>query len=319
MQALISKYQLGHILTFIKKDYLVYGTRRDEGKNIFGLTVNADEVIIPTPKTVMSFKKILFDNERRISEDKRKIAFFGIASCDALAVEIFKKEFANKNLLAKDVLVISSECQPDDFCFCHAFGLDKPANFDLHIQEAMPTGRQKKSGYRVFAGSTRGAKILDEVGIKTTPIGKELKEIPNSAETIDKNELSQAISDRKNNTDFWQGTANNCFGCGACTAVCPLCFCTRQDFDNKTDGSCNQCLSWDACFSKSFFEIQNHFNFRPEPVDRLYNWYHHKFVRSFEDKRHFLCTGCGRCIEACPAHLNQHRIISSIVSVEEEK
>jgi len=300
------------LFSFIKKDYLVYGTKRDNGKIIFDLIVDADEVVIPTPKTVMSFKKILFENERDISEDNRKIAFFGIASCDALAIELFKKEFADKNLLAKDILVISSECQPDDFCFCGAFGLKKPGNFDIHIQE-------EKSGYRVFAGSKKGAEILKEVGIKTASDDTSLKDIPNTAKTIDKNELSETVSDRKNNLDFWQGIANNCFGCGACTAVCPLCFCTRQDFDNKTDGSCNRCLSWDACFSKSFFEIQNHYNFRPEPADRLYNWYHHKFVRSYEDKGHFLCTGCGRCIEACPAHLNQHNIISSIISKEEKE
>lgn len=312
MQALISKYQLGHLFSFIKKGYLVYGTKREGGKDIFDLITDADKIIIPTPKTVIPFKKVLFDNERGISEDKRKIAFFGIASCDALAIELFKKEFAGKNLLAKNILVISSECRPDDFCFCGAFGLKKPANFDLHVQK-------EKSGYRIFAGSKQGAKILDEVGIKTAPKEKGLKEIPNSADTIDRDELSEAVSDRKNNTDFWQGVTNNCFSCGACAAVCPLCFCSRQDFDNKTDGSCNQCLSWDACFSKSFFEIQNRYNFRPEPADRLYNWYHHKFVRSYEKKGYFLCTGCGRCIEACPAHLNQHKIISSIISKEEEK
>jgi ferredoxin len=142
-----------------------------------------------------------------------------------------------------------------------------------------------------------------------------LKKIENSEQEkiIDDKKLTKVIENKEDLKDFWQGISNNCFGCGACTAVCPLCFCTRKDFKNTPDGQTKLCLDWDSCFSKRFSEIQNHHDFRPENVDRLYNWYHHKFVRSPRENNFSLCTGCGRCIDACPANLNVKNIIKAAI------
>ena len=136
-------------------------------------------------------------------------------------------------------------------------------------------------------------------------------------DVFDKNILTEAIQDKVKFQDYWQSVANNCFGCGSCSAVCPLCFCVRQDFENNAAGNCDHCFRWDACFSKSFSEIQNHHDLRPANIDRLYNWYHHKLVRAPYEKIGYLCTGCGRCIKACPAHLNQHSIMNGLQRKEQ--
>jgi ferredoxin len=314
MQSFINKHQLDQILSYISKEYKTFATQKIDSKVVFA-EYRKSPVLIPTPKTVMSFKKYLWpDGQSLDSPSSSKLAFIGITNCDAIALNKFLSEFSHTNLLPKreDILVVSTECQKDEFCFCGAFGHGKIQFFDLHIQE-------EKTGYSIFSGSRIGEKILRENGVKNHIKKPKLKNIDLGAQTIfDKKELSKAIDDLPHFENFWQKIANNCFGCGSCSAVCPLCFCTRHEQDNKDDGSCSSCLSWDSCFAKNFSEVQNHHDLRPERINRLYNWYHHKFARAYLDKKDFLCTGCGRCIKACPAHLNQYKILSSIESQEEK-
>lgn len=265
---------------------------------------------MPAPKTVISFKKILLPDGLDVNKKAdTKIAFLGLTNCDALALDLFIEEFESVDVIPerKNILVVSVSCQPDKFCFCGAFST-KIDKFDLHLQTS-------KEGSLIFAGSTLGRKILKMTGI--TESKGEISPAPNKQTKINPKILITAIENRDKFANFWQGIANNCFGCGACTAVCPLCFCTRKNFDNDLEGGSSHLLCQDSCFSSSFSEIQHHTNYRPENVDRLYNWYHHKFVRAPRERGHFLCTGCGRCIEACPANLNQYRIIGSAIKQEE--
>ncbi|MEI7791942.1 MAG: 4Fe-4S dicluster domain-containing protein [Candidatus Berkelbacteria bacterium] len=313
----INSHQLSQIIANIAKSFDIYGTISSNGKLTFAKTGKFSELIIPTPKTRIPFKKILWANHQAIDElplnPKIKFAFVGIVNCDVLALDILLKEMSAYDFLPKreDILIISTECKPDDHCFCTAFGHNKITGFDLHIQK-------DQAGYSIYSGSKIGNKILKENGLNSRKLGSFLKDIKlDSIDKFNDKKLSEEINNRKDHELIWQGVANNCFGCGACTAVCPLCFCTRQDFSNKTDGTSKICLEWDSCFAKSFSEIQNHYDLRPENVDRLYNWYHHKFVRAYKDKKHFLCTGCGRCIKACPAHLNQHNILEAIETNKE--
>lgn len=256
----------------------------------------------------MSFKNILFPNGlNKNSSDNKKIALIGLHSCDLAALDIFYQQFSSTNLLPdrKNILVIASECAPDNDCFCDVFGANKPRNFDLYLQ---------KNGayYAIFSGSKIGAHYLDKLGLKKSNKQIEIKKIEIKTDNIKANNLSELIENRSLNKDFWQGIANNCFGCGACTTVCPLCFCTKQIYQSDLGGNKSECLSWDTCFSDDFFKISSGFDFKPKNVDRLYNWYHHKFVRSYREINKPLCVGCGRCIKACPANLNIKNILASI-------
>ncbi len=280
----------------------------------------------------------------RDDKTKKKLAFLGLVNCDAEALDIFLKEFSQTDLMPKrsDILVVTSECKPDENCFCTAFGpfdklrAGKPEfKFsDLHIQE-------EGKNFEIFARTRTAQKIIEENGVEKFDKKIKIREIKNqNIEPFDLKRIADTIDDKEKHKDYWQKIAEACFGCGACTAVCPLCFCFRFSCHSRgggnpgsTDikewipasagmtmstswipdqvGDDSQCANWDSCYSKSFSEISNH-NFRPENSDRLYNWYHHKFCRSVNKSHYPLCTGCGRCITACPANLNQHGIVKGI-------
>ncbi|MFA7253701.1 MAG: 4Fe-4S dicluster domain-containing protein [Patescibacteria group bacterium] len=315
MKSIVTEFQLEHIFRYIEREYSIFGTKKEGGDIKFGILQNFHQIPIPTPKTTMPFKGIVWPNHFQYlpaKKEARKLAFFGLTNCDVIALAKLYKEFSETNLLPGKPLVISTECKPDGECFCTAFGHNEVKSFDLHIQS---NGKK----YDIFSGSTRGQKILIDCGIKNDPKARPITPIEKNSEIINLNLLEQKIEDKAGSKAFWQGIASNCFGCGACTAVCPLCYCTKQEIVNDEKSGCRHCLSWDSCFSKSFSEIQNHFDYRPENADRLYNWYHHKFVRAKQSSGQILCTGCGRCIKACPANLNQKKIIQTLANIAEEE
>jgi len=253
-------------------------------------------------------------NSSRSLHSSNKIALIGLNNCDVWALHYLLEEFTDTKILPKreNILIFSSECFPNENCFCDLTGTNKLAPFDLHVQE-------EKNEYAIFSGNKRGEAILKKNGIKQSQKKLQISEIKPNQKTFAEQNISKIIDNKEKHIEFWDKISENCFGCGACSTVCPLCFCTRQDFKNELTGESKQCLNWDSCFAKRFSEIQNHYDFRPKNVDRLYNWYHHKFVRSYHKNKRFLCTGCGRCIEACPAHLNMKNILESLIEQDSEK
>ena len=314
MKAFITDHQKNFLIEYIIANYETHATQKNEGELFFGALTKANRLDLSGKKTIIPFKNILLPNGIEASKvnQVQKLALVGLLNCDAWALRRFLKEFENSNLMPRreDIIIVEQECSPDKYCFCASLGTNHMADCDLYIQE-------EATGYSIFSQSDKGTSLLKKIGFKDSNRAPKIRSIEEE-EMLDLPELRKAIEDREPHEEFWKGISSNCFGCGACTAVCPLCFCTRQDFENNPDGSCRQCLAWDSCFAKRFSEIQAHHDLRPENVDRLYNWYHHKFVRGYFENKHSLCTGCGRCIEACPANLNMKNILVSLLNRNEK-
>ncbi len=308
MKTYINQFQLRHLISNIILDWETFGPKKVEGKLSYEKIEKISDLEISGKKTIIPFKRVLFPNyvDTKL-EKKRKIAFLGLNNCDAWALFRFLEEFEHTDLLParENILIFTFECKPDRYCFCEKMGKDKFAPFDIYLQE-------EGEKFSIFSKSNLGSYLISKIGIKNNKKIPQLRPIREKSEEFDQEKITRVINNREKNEDFWEGIAKNCFGCGACSAVCPLCFCTRLEAFSNIDGESEQCLAWDTCFAKKFSEIQNDFDLRPENVDRLYNWYHHKFVRSSKTGS-FLCTGCGRCIEACPANLNVKNIISALV------
>jgi len=308
MRAKITIHQLNFLLEYILSEYDSYGPKKEGSKLTLAQIKKRTDLDLSGKKTTIPFKNILFPNKKDIDEPltENKTALLALPVCDCSALDIFLKQFPKGILPDRaDILVLGIECRRDRFCFCEKFYLGQ--NWDLFLKA---NGKDF-----LLYGKNDTKKIFEKLGFKFT--NDNLSEEKNS-EIFDAEDLKEKIENKEEKAEFWGNISENCFGCGACTAVCPLCFCTRQHVTNQLDGSSKVCLKWDSCFGKEFSEIQNHFDHRPKNSDRLYNWYHHKFVRSQKDNDDVLCTGCGRCIEACPANLNTKLIIESLLQKNEE-
>lgn len=135
------------------------------------------------------------------------------------------------------------------------------------------------------------------------------------------------------NDKIWDELAKICLGCGICSYVCPLCYCfsieDKIDLDNKIcSKSCQLCSGtrirkWDSCMLPHFSQVagprlrgsdsRSGHNFRPKLRNRIYNWYHHKFVRFPMEYGKVGCVNCGRCIKYCPAKINYRQVLEKIL------
>jgi ferredoxin len=292
----------------IASDYTVYSPKEKNGVLALLKNDKFHKDSLNKFQTIMPAKEILLGKVENIEEDPtpQMLAFFGIHLCDVKAIKILDKLFAEDpfyQVNRKDSFLVATDCQPTNNCFCQVFDANKHEGYDLFIQE------EQGGDFTVFAKSERGVHYLDKLKGKTIIAKPNI--VGHPEKNLDPKKLTTVISDRPSLEKEWQMIANNCFGCGACTSVCPLCFCF--DIVDRTDpktGSCHRSRVPDSCFFSNFSKISNH-DYRAKNVDRLYNWYHHKFVREPAHSGEYLCTGCGRCIIACPAYLNIKRILTT--------
>ena len=118
------------------------------------------------------------------------------------------------------------------------------------------------------------------------------------------------------NADFWNAESAHCLSCGACTYLCPTCYCfTITDETNGIAGA--RLRSWDNCMSPLFtLEASGH-NPRPNKAARLKNRVGHKFA--YYPKLHdgrFSCSGCGRCIKSCPSSVDIRKIVLDAIGAQ---
>ena len=97
--------------------------------------------------------------------------------------------------------------------------------------------------------------------------------------------------------------ATRCIGCGACAFLCPACHCF-DIVDEGTEAKGVRRKNWDACAFGTFTNHASGHNPRDVQNKRYRNRIMHKF-KYYDDKfGKTLCTGCGRCVRACPVGID---------------
>jgi len=119
----------------------------------------------------------------------------------------------------------------------------------------------------------------------------------------------EALGKRFADAGFWQDMTAHCLSCGACTYMCPTCYCfTISDEGDGMEG--RRMRSWDSCLSPLFTREASGHNPRAAKALRMRNRVLHKFsyYPTVWDGA-FSCSGCGRCIVNCPVQLDIRQIV----------
>lgn len=245
---------------------------------------------------------------------------FGVRACDAYGIaymdRFFLGEFKDNNyaLRREKTWVVAINClEPGSNCFCHSMGIGPFAKegYDLLFTPI-------NHGFIVEAGSPRAEELIsmaedlfEKSNLTLEGKNKLLTEVEAKFTTkVDSKNLHKVLEESFDHS-MWEELAKACIGCTGCTNVCPTCTCFNV-VEEKI--GCNEGCRvrfWDSCQSESFTRNAGYHNPR-NAVSRVRYRIYDK-LKYIEDRFGYKgCTGCGRCIDVCPAFINIVEIASKL-------
>jgi sulfhydrogenase subunit beta (sulfur reductase) len=190
----------------------------------------------------------------------------------------------------------------DEYCFCGS--MDLRDCFDLMLYE-------KKDRFIVEVGSEKGGKIVRmfrrffKPGRLLSPKEKVIR----GAGRLKKRDISGVYHHRD-----WKKGVDLCLSCGACTVLCPSCYCfDLEDTNDISDLRKGERVRIHAsCQLKDFTTVAGGHVFRESREDRFKHRIYHQLQYFRERHGTNLCTGCGRCIRHCPTRIDFVKIINGM-------
>jgi ferredoxin len=118
---------------------------------------------------------------------------------------------------------------------------------------------------------------------------------------------------------FWEEVGERCLSCRACAYVCPTCRCfdVRDEFLSEQGDSklYERIRCWDSCAGEAYRRIAGGHNPREAKGDRLRNRFYCKYYYFPQQYGPTACTGCGRCIDVCPAGVDITEILQYMAGI----
>ena len=298
----------------------------------------ADQVVIGEARTTEPLKGFFTPAREKVAElfnpeippsEHKPFAIVGVKACDLqgflIQDEVFLKRGNRDPFYARareENLIISSDCTLAlETCFCLALGHDPhpKGNFDINLSEVA-------GGFIVEVGSPKGRELVDDheslfqaVPHTLLEERKEIRErvIAEVQSRIDEHGVPhrdqyQGMINRNHESKLWQEEAGTCVECGACNFICPTCHCFVLS-DQQTGSGTARFRLWDSCMVKDFARVAGGGNPRPQLWMRLRNRFEKKLDFFPRVTGLYACTGCGRCIPACPADIDIRRVLKALV------
>ena len=335
----ITKNKFFTLLDGLRNDYEVYfPVKKGEQRFYKKYTGDSNNAVIDEVRPFEPLKAFFSRAREVVAEDfkpgaphanDKPLAIVGVKSCDLKGFKVqdhvftnhdYKDPFYIKN--REKNLIISSDCNTAiDTCFCLALGI-KPhpeENFDVNLSTV-------GGGFLVEAGSEKGEGLLKKYSGLFEEAHKDKAEEKSSirsavAKKVEKNIKEEnvppessykGIIEKNFASKIWEDEAKTCVECGACNTVCPTCHCFLL-YDQKDKEKMERLRIWDSCMIKDFARVAGGANPRSHLWMRLRNRFEKKFDFFPKVADVYACTGCGRCISACPAKIDIRKILKKLV------
>lgn len=298
-------------------------------------TIAPKEVVLPACETLLTFTKgknedgtaTLSINDTPKAEPT---ILFGCRPCDARGFAILDKPYLEGPFVdpyykaRRELLTVVTYACPSTgpTCFCHWFdgGPESTTGSDVIITPVnggyvLESVNKKGEAFVVELMNGAGAKATD--GASKAPEAAEVR-AKSAASLGPKPDLSNAqakLAALFNDADFWQEQTDLCLSCGACTYMCPTCYCFNiTDEGDGVEREGKRLRTWDTCMSALFTREASGHNSRMSTAQRMKNRVSHKFSNYPENWGTFSCSGCGRCVNNCPVSLDIRQIVLAALS-----
>ncbi|HVO12677.1 MAG TPA: 4Fe-4S dicluster domain-containing protein [Vicinamibacteria bacterium] len=244
-------------------------------------------------------------------DDARPRVLLNARSCDVKGMAFLRQmmaaEPADEAWLrrADRLTLVSLACNDpcrQGFCVCCDAGPSLREGYDLQLTDL---------GDRLLAeaASERGRRTLAAAGRALRPAREQdldrRAELEGEArrrfgrETCHFGSAMRRLSAGRVEPELWEQASDWCQQCGACSYLCPVCYCFSVA-DRREDGGFLRCRLWDSCQLSAFtLEASGH-NPRHQPAERIKRRLFHKVSAQYYRRDGSVgCVGCGRCVRAC--------------------
>ncbi|MBA7510818.1 Anaerobic sulfite reductase subunit A [subsurface metagenome] len=337
MKFYINKVDWEKFLEQISKTYRIYAPQEvyDELSYQLLSPENVNNTTYGTYRAVQPLK-IFFslpqEKVTAVTSQPEKTIVLGVKNCDLKALQVLDKIFLEGDFVdpfyrerRENTLIISSDCyQPKDTCFCTLLDNNPfpEEGFDLNVSPI-------DNGFLLEVGSPKGesfiASIREDLKEATSDLmekrerkRKEAKKrvVEVNREFKTKRPFSVIVKDEYA-SPVWEEVTKTCVECGACTNICPSCYCFLL-VDTKDEGKFPKVKFWDSCQHTGFARVAADVNPRAKLYERLRNRYLCKYEYRPENFGIVACTGCGRCVEACQGKIDKREVIKKLSEKEEK-
>ncbi len=198
-------------------------------------------------------------------------------------------------------------------CFCRQMGGSPMAQEGLDLALS-----RTEDSFLVTVVNEKGASLL--AGLDLTVAGEaELSALAVRRQEMAASDSAQLATlkaaelGRLYDAPQWQALGDSCINCGACTFICPTCYCFDIQ-DEVVWGQGRRIRYWDSCMFPLYSLHTSGHNPRGKKVQRTRNRFLHK-LKYFPDRfGPFSCVGCGRCVQDCPVNIDIREVMNDLTN-----
>jgi len=336
----ITKAKFTKLLEELKSEYEIYLPHKKGNQRFYKKYIELDDSVVIGEVRPFEPLKAFFSRAREIVAEgfesyapntlNKPICIVGVKACDLKGFKIQDCVFKNHDYqdpfyvrMRQQNLIISADCTcAIDTCFCLALGIKPYPQEDFDLNLSLVQG-----GFTAEVGSSKGKSVIDRYNslfeeapkAKVDERNKQRDKVVKAVEAnIKENKLAsqdsfKEIIEKGYESGIWEEEAKTCVECGACNTICPTCHCFLL-YDEKNEAKMARLRIWDSCLIKDFARVAGGANPRHKLWMRLRNRFEKKFDFFPKVTGVYACTGCGRCISACPAKIDIRRVLNKLVA-----
>lgn len=307
----------------------VIDTYEDQENTFLSLYKPGKTIFLDGFRTVDPLKILFYMPREKVApfaQNTKKRIVWGVKACDLEALAVLDAAMLHGDFQdpvfktwRENTVIVSTDCtEAGPTCHCTLMGGHPypEKGFDLNLSKV-------GESYVITSGSEKGEDLLHLMRstVTITEGGVSLKaEITRNRKKVERQLIKQNKelerekpyrSLKSSPIRRWEDASATCVGCGACTNVCPTCYCLILNDETRAQKFV-KVRSFDSCQWNGYARVAGGSSPRPKMFERFRNRYLCKFQFMKSNFNLYGCTGCGRCTDACAGEIDFRKVVKSI-------